>query len=274
MPFALNHMTTPRGSARDLLDMAGTLGCAGIELRNDLDGPLFDGETPEAFAERAADAGLQIYGLAEITRFNVTLADNLAQAKALIATAARCSAQGVALIPQVSEGVMSGAEQRAALHAALLMLQPILEDHGVRGLIEPLGFVQSTLRHKADAMAVLDALGRPACFGLIHDTFHHHIAGDTDIYPELTAVIHISGVSDPQPQAEEMTDAHRGLIGSDDRLGNVAQLRAFAQAGFSGPASFEAFAPDVHTMTDPATALAGSIAFITSQLAAPAAGAA
>ena len=273
LPIGLNHMTVPRLSARDVLDMAVSLGCAGVELRNDLDKPLFDGADAAEFGASAKQAGLRIFALAEVKAFNANPKDNRAAATALIKAAVACGAEGVALIPMVSDKTIPRDQQRAALRLALKELQPILTDHQMVGLIEPLGFVQSSLRHKDDVVAVLDELDRPACFALIHDTFHHHLAGDTMIYPDLTAILHISGVTDTQPNTDQMTDAHRVLVDSADRLGNIAQLRSFQAAGFAGPASFEAFAPEIHDMTNPATALAGSIAFITSQLTETSAGA-
>ena len=274
LPIGLNHMTVPRLSAHDLLDMAATLGCTGVELRNDLGSPLFDGADAAAFGIEAKQAGVRIFALAEVKAFNANPEDNREAATALIKTAATCGAEGVALIPLVSDTSIARADQRDALRTALEVLMPILNDHQMVGLIEPLGFVQSSLRHKDDVVAVLDAMGRPDCFAMIHDTFHHHLAGDTTIYPDLTALVHISGVTDPQPNTDQMTDAHRVLVNRDDRLGNIAQLRSFQAAGFTGPASFEAFAPEIHDMTDPASALAGSIAFITSQLTEISAGAA
>ena len=259
-------MTVARHSAGALVDMAATLGCAGIELRDDLGTSLFDGETPESFGNVVRAAGLRILALAEVKAFNDDPVGNRPAATRLIESAARCGAEGVALIPLVGSKGASRSDQRDALRVALDVLQPVLEDHQMRGLIEPLGFAQSSLRFKADVVSVLREMDLPSCFGLIHDTFHHHLAGEAEIYPELTAIIHISGVNAIQPTVTEMTDAHRVLVGPQDRLGNIAQLQAFQAAGHASPISFEAFATDIHDMTDPAAALAGSIAFITEQL--------
>jgi 2-keto-myo-inositol isomerase len=92
------------------------------------------------------------------------------------------------------------------------------------------------------------------------------------MYADLTAIVHISGVTDTRPAVDKMTDSHRVLVDADDRLGNIAQMRALSRAGYTGPVSFEAFAPEIHEMTHPADALAGSIAFITSQMAEVSAG--
>ena len=46
LDFALNHMAVPRLGAMAFLDAAKALGCVGLEFRNDLPTPLFDGLAP------------------------------------------------------------------------------------------------------------------------------------------------------------------------------------------------------------------------------------
>ncbi|MFA8443077.1 TIM barrel protein [Yoonia sp.] len=260
-------MTAPHASTRQLFDVAAALGCVGVELRNDLGRALFDGEDPAAVADAAALKGLTILALAEVKAFNDSPEDKLEFAQALVDAAVACGAEAVALIPAVAPSAVSRHEQRAALRAALVLLQPLLETAGVKGLIEPLGFATSTLRYKEDVACILDEMNRPACFAIVHDTFHHHIAGETVVYPDLTGLVHISGVTDRAPAIPQMADAHRVLVDAEDRLANIGQLRRLRAGGYTGPASFEAFAPDIHDMKDPAPALAGSIAFINAALA-------
>lgn len=274
LSIGLNHMTVPNASARALLSAAEVLGCVGVELRNDLGRPLFDGEPAADIAEAAAMHGQEILGLAEIKAFNENPEDKLDQAEALISAAMNCGAKGVALIPAMAKGRVDRGDQRSALRRALTLLQPILENCAMQGLIEPLGFANCSLRFKEDLVAVLDEMQRPACFALVHDTFHHTLAGGGTLYADLTAIVHISGVTDPARGVDQMRDADRGLVDARDRLGTIAQLRNLRAAGYTGPASFEVFAPDIHELKDPTAALAGSIAFISSQLAEVSAGAA
>ena len=58
LPFVLNHITAPNLSWRECLALASRLGCTGVEFRNDLARPLFDGEGPEVVAEAARAHGL------------------------------------------------------------------------------------------------------------------------------------------------------------------------------------------------------------------------
>lgn len=261
-PVALNHMTMPNASTAALLDLAARLGCVGVELRNDLKTAIFDGKDPAATRDTAQSCGLRILALAEVYGFNDGSDDATAAVRSLARQAVNCGAEAVALIPRLTDGRVDQKDQRKALKDALVAIQPILDETGIIGLIECLGFPNSSLRMKSDAVAVLDDLNRPSCFRLIHDTFHHALAGETQVYPELTRIVHISGVVSPDVAFDEMTDAQRGLVDGRDRLGNVAQIAALQAGGFDGPLSVEAFAPEVHAMNDPAAMLSDMFAFI------------
>jgi len=107
---------------------------------------------------------------------------------------------------------------------------------------------------------------RCGAFKLVHDTFHHHLAGEPALFAEMTGLVHISGVTDEDVRIADMRDLHRVLVDGEDRLDNVGQIRALRSAGCAGPLSFEPFSPAVHELNDPARALADSIAFIRTRL--------
>ncbi len=269
--LALNHMTVARMGFVDLLDLAARLGCVGIEARNDLPQPLFDGLPPAEAGALVRDRGLRLLALAEVKRFNDWSVARAAEALALMRIARDAGAEAVALIPR-NDGLGRGnGERQANLRVALRELAPMLRDHGLRGYVEPLGFATCALRYKGEAAEAIEALGAGDVFALVHDTFHHHLADDGlgagPILPTLTGIVHVSGVSEPVA-ATDMTDAHRGHVDGRDRLGNVAQLRALMAAGWDGPVSVEAFAPSVHAADDPFALLDQSFAYLRSELAA------
>ncbi len=267
LPFALNHMTVARISFTELLDAAKSLGCVGVEVRNDLPQPLFDGLSPERAGEMARERGLRILALAEVKRFNDWSSAKAEEALALMKVAVACGAEAVSLIPRNDNQGMGNGERQANLRVALKALKPMLEDHDLLGLVEPLGFETCPLRLKADSVEVIEALGGKGRFKLVHDTFHHHLAGGGPLFPEHTGIVHVSGVVDSDVAASEMTDAHRVLVTAQDRLGNVQQLRALEAAGWRGPVSFEAFAPETHGSRDPVGDLRRSMDFIQAQVA-------
>ncbi len=271
LQIALNHMTVARMGFSEAAALAADLGCVGIEARNDLPGPLFDGMSPEAARELLADKGLRLLALAEVKRFNDWSADKAAEALALMKIAVAAGAEAVSLIPRNDGQGMGNGERQAKLRVALRDLKPMLEDHGLIGLVEPLGFEICALRFKSEAVEAIEGLGAAGRFKLVHDTFHHHLAGGGPLYPAHTGIIHISGVVDQSLAVSEMADRHRVLVDGQDRLGNVAQIAALQAAGYRGPVSFEAFAPEVHALSDPGEAIARSFAFIRTELAAKAA---
>jgi 2-keto-myo-inositol isomerase len=267
LPFALNHMTVARLSFAQLIDAAATLGCVGVEVRNDLPQPLFDGMAPEQAGEMARGRGLRILALAEVKRFNDWSDSKASEALALMKIAVACGAEAVSLISRNDNLGMGNGERQANLRVALKALKPMLEDHGLVGMVEPLGFEICALRHKSEAVEVIEALGARGRFKLVHDTFHHHLAGGGPLFPEHTGIVHVSGVTHSDVAVGEMTDAHRVLVDAADRLGNVAQLRALQAAGWHGPVSFEAFAPETHASQDPVGDLRRSMDFIADQMA-------
>ena len=271
LAFALNHMTVARASYAQLLDIAAGLGCIGVEVRNDLPQPLFDGMSPAEAGAMARDRDLRLLAVAEVKRFNDWSDDKAAEALALMAIAREAGAEAVSLIPRNDNLGMGNGERQANLRVALRELKPMLEDHGLVGLVEPLGFEICALRYKSEAVDAIEALDARGTFRLVHDTFHHHLAHGGPIYPAHTGIIHISGVTDPDLGVAEMGDEHRVLVDERDRLGNVEQIAALEAAGYAGPVSFEAFAPSVHASADPAGDLKSSIEFIRSRLAARAA---
>jgi len=154
------------------------------------------------------------------------------------------------------------AVSRENLRVALQGLRPLLENAGVTGLIEPLGFGTCSLRLKSEAVEAIEALDAGNTFRLVHDTFHHFVAGEPGLFPAHTGLVHISGVTDPVVTVREMRDGHRVLVEEQDRLDNTGQITLLLRAGFEGAFSFEPFAEAVHRLTDPRPALERSIAFI------------
>jgi 2-keto-myo-inositol isomerase len=264
-------MTVARLGYVQMLDLAQALGCVGVEVRNDLPQPLFDGLDPGVAGQMARDRGLRILALAEVKRFNDWSDAKAAEARALMGIAVACGAEGVSLIPRNDGQAMGNGERQANLRVALKALSPMLEDHNLTGMVEPLGFPVCALRYKSEAVEAIEALGAVGRFRLVHDTFHHHLAHGGPLFPDHTGIIHISGVVDPSPGTDAMSDAHRVLVDGADRLGNLAQIAALSAAGCTVPLSFEAFAPETHALADPRAALAASMQFIRDGLAAKAA---
>ncbi|SCW49302.1 2-keto-myo-inositol isomerase [Rhizobium mongolense subsp. loessense] len=261
MRFAINHITAPKLSLENFFAAARNLGLTEVEIRNDL--PDIVGTVkPEVVKEAAASAGVTIISINALYPFNVWSGDLPKKAVALADYAAASGAKALVMCP-LNDGTKVSFDD---LVAALKAMKPILEERGLTGLVEPLGFPISSLRTKKEALRAIDAAEGGGIYKLVHDTFHHHLAGETEFFPERTGLVHISGVVDPNVAVDDMLDAHRVLVDAKDRLENIPQIKALIAAGFDGPYSFEPFAEEVHVLADPETAVRESISYVSGKL--------
>ena len=270
--FALNHITAPGLDCRNFIDLASSLGYVGVELRNDLDSKklatraFFDGENPADIGEYSRSKGVRLLGLSEVYGFNHWSAEMADQVALLIAQAKESGAESISLIPH-NESVNEPDDQRLAdLRNALALILPMLREAKLIALVEPLGFETSSLRKKREAIEAITAVGGGDSFKLVHDTFHHFIAGETEFFPEWTGIVHISGVVDPALKPNEMGDGHRILVTENDRLQNIGQIRTLSSMGYDGPYSYESFAPGVHKDARIAESLRASMRHISEHL--------
>jgi 2-keto-myo-inositol isomerase len=247
--FALNHMVAPRLPLPAFFALAKEMDIAGVEIRNDLAGNAILDGLPATEARAAAErAGVAIISINALQRFNDWLPAREGEAIDLADYAAQAGAKALVLVPR-NDGEGRGDHERLAnLTTALRALKPILDARGLVGLVEPLGFESSSLRLKSEALAGIEAVGGAGVFRLVHDTFHHHLAGEADMFPQRTGLVHISGVDDPDIGVGDMRDGHRVLVGKADRLGNRDQIRRLFANGYEGPLSFEPFADSLHRL--------------------------
>jgi len=261
-------MTTARASYASLLCLAVETDCIGVEVRNDLDGELFDGSEFVTAGAAARNKGLRLLALSEVSGFN-DMSDRAYQSVERLAVIAKASgAEAISLIPRNDGMATSKAVRIECLKETVIKFAPVLEQSNLLGYIEPLGFQQSSLRSKSEIVDVLEQLGLTDRFKLVHDTFHHFLAGDGAVFPEHTGIVHLSGVVDKNVPVEQLRDEHRVLVDERDVMNNVSQLNELTLNGYCGPVSVEAFSPQIHSLKNPVAALSDSFNYIDSGLAA------
>lgn len=229
---ALNQKTCAELPFEAYLDTAQALGCVGVEPRNDLGRPFFDGIAPDAAQAMAQERGLRFLGLSEVYGFNVWDDTRAADIAALADAAEASGAETISLIACVDD------RQVTPLVDVLRELVPMFRGRSVMPLIEPIGFATSSIPRKAELARAIEAVDVDM-FGIVHDTFQHCIAGDVDLFPELTKMVHISGISDPDVALDDEQDKHRVWVDAGDRCGNLEQISRFLEAGYAGAFSFE-----------------------------------
>jgi 2-keto-myo-inositol isomerase len=253
LQIALNRMVAPNLPLDEFLGLARRVGASGVEIRNDVEGQEFaDGMAAGELKVRVADAGLQIASINALQRVNDWTREREKESVYLARYAEACGAPAMVLCPVIdANDERSPTELARDLRNALRQLKPILADCGVTGLVEPLGMVDSTLRHQRPAKEAIDDVAGWDVFGLCYDTFQHYRSYDTDTYPERTGMIHISGTANAESERERLAESDRGFVNDSDIVGNVGQVAALFRGGYSGFVSFEPFDPAIHSMASP-----------------------
>lgn len=250
--LALNHILFPDRDALELIALADSLGCAGVELRVDglrgLDDPAQSGRflTQAREARRAAaERSMRVLALCELRAFNDWTDERAHSARELVELSNACGAEAILLLPRNDGFGHGNGERQASLRLALRELGPMLGEAGLVGLIEPLGFERCSLRSKAEVVNAIESLGERGRFQLVHDTFHHHLAGEGESFAAHTGLVHVSSVVDPSLSLSQMRDADRVLPNARDRLSSLEQISRLRADGYTGSVSVTCFAlPD------------------------------
>jgi 2-keto-myo-inositol isomerase len=264
LQIALNRMVSPNLPLDEFLGLARRVGADGVEIRNDVEGQEFaNGMAAGELKARVADAGLQIASINALQRVNDWTRGREKESADLARYAEACGAPAMVLCPVIDANYgRSPTELARDLRDALRRLKPILADRGVTGLVEPLGMVDSTLRHQRPAKEAIDDVDGWDVFALCYDTFQHYRSSDTDIYPDRTGMIHISGTANAESARERLSETDRGFVDETDVVGNVEQVAALVRGGYSRFVSFEPFDPAIHGMTSPESPLRRSCDYV------------
>ncbi len=263
MQFCLNHMAAPRLDYAQFFDLALRLGVKAVEIRNDIPIARMGNKNARIIGRLAKDKGITIVNVNALQRWNQWTPAKAAEARKLAEYTALTGAKNLILVPTNDKSFRPSQDERLdGLRTALLGLKDILKDHSLVGCVEPLGFPECSLRLKAEAIAAIDAVGGAKRFKVTHDTFHHFVAGENDVFADRTGLIHVSGVTDSRHTVATMRDAQRMLVDKNDMIDNQGQLKRLFAAGYKGLVSFEPFAKEVHQDDAIARSLARSMDYL------------
>ncbi len=263
MQFCLNHMVAPRLDYNEFFDLALRLGVNAVEIRNDIATAKMGNKNAKAIGKLAKDKGITIINVNALQRWNQWSKAKADEAKKLAEYTALTGAKNLILVPTNDTKFKPSNEARlAGIRESLAHLKTILKDHGLIGCVEPLGFVECSLRLKAEAIAAINDVGGAKRFKVTHDTFHHFVAGEKQIFGAHTGLIHVSGVTDKKHDASTMRDPQRVLVDADDMIDNRGQVKRLFADGYKGYVSFEPFSAEVHKEKAIARAIARSMDYL------------
>ncbi len=263
MQFSLNHMVAPRLGYNAFFDLALSLGVNAVEIRNDIPTALMGNKNAKLIGKLATDKGITIINVNALQRWNQWNKAKSDEAKKLAEYTALTGAKNLILVPTNDTKFKPSHDARLdGIREALSALKNILKDHGLIGCVEPLGFVECSLRLKAEALAAIDDVGGAKRFKVTHDTFHHFVAGEKEYFGALTGLIHVSGVTDKKHKASTMRDPQRVLLDAHDMIDNRGQVKKLMAGGYKGYVSFEPFSAEVHKSKMIARELARSMDYL------------
>ncbi|TPL10958.1 TIM barrel protein [Mesorhizobium sp. B2-4-14] len=250
--FGLNRMCLPHRPLSEFLDLAVEVGAEAVELRNDLPGlEIADDRPLSEVRDLVQQSGLAIASVNCLEDFNALV--DLSYAEKLITSTAELGAPFLVLCPLFLEGHgWSEAEAARNLRRGLKSLAPILSDHDVVGLVEPLGMPTSTLHSQTAAVDAIEDVNGWQNFAILHDTFQFWRAADTVIHYDRIGLVHVSGIAPGTKDHSDLREPDRGFVFAGDRARNRAQIRDLRDHGYDGVVSMEPFDPCVHD--DPAIA--------------------
>jgi predicted xylose isomerase-like sugar epimerase len=218
LSFALNHMAAPSLRPDLFFELCRKVGVTQAEIRNDLSGnAIIDGTPAAAIGQQARDAGISLITINALQRFNDWNSAREAEAVELADYSRDAGVAALVLVPVNDGSGQADGERQRNLRTALRALKPILSDRGLIGLVEPLGFTICSLRSKREAAEAIDGIDGP--FKLVHDTFHHHLAGEADLFPALMARFLLG--EEPvsvSAQASVLVDKKIGELGDFDSV--------------------------------------------------------
>lgn len=218
--LSLNRIAKPQLPLPEFLQLAAGLGMKYVEVRNDIAGQeVLDGLSDAALEKAQADSGVRILTINALYPFErgQSLQANLVKLEGLIADARRVGCPHIVMCPFNELGDTRPPAQRAQeLVAALDAYGPLFTAAGMVGLVEALGFERSTLRTKRAALDGIRRCKFPQAYKLVHDTFHHYLSGETELFPAETGLVHVSGVPRSKPKAAINDDDDRILVDASD----------------------------------------------------------
>ncbi|EKW5589799.1 TIM barrel protein [Raoultella planticola] len=247
--FCLNRKIAPSLSIEAFFRLVNSLGLNKVELRNDLPaGKVTDDLSHQQVRELADRYHIEILTINAVYPFNRRTEQVRGLAESLLQEARAIGAKSLVLCPLNDGSEVPDSETLSALRD----LSPLFSFYGVRGLVEPLGFPQSSLRSAAQAQTLIRDAKVP--FKLLIDTFHHHL------YPQADAefsqvdiadigLVHLSGVEDARPR-ENLTDDERIMLTEKDRLHTCEQIKHLEARGYQGVYAFEPFAPELASWSE------------------------
>ena len=237
--FALNQILFPDSPFKNFISFSKKLNVKAIEIRNDIKTNLIEENDPIKIGNICEENSIKILSINALQKFNLWNKDREKELIFLCKYADKANIDSIVLVPLNDGSINSAKEQMQLLEESLKNILRIINDFNVFGLVEPLGFSHSSLRFKSLVAKVINNY-QSNKLKIVHDTFHHALAGENEFFPLLTGLVHISGVSKNYENIK-LLDSHRSIIDDKDMLQNINQIKKLYNSNYQGFFSLEPF---------------------------------
>lgn len=256
--FCLNRKAAPAIPLTETIQLVSELGVPNVEVRNDLYGPpdnttILDHLSGQRVANLLNEKQVNVETINAIGNMDNRdmIRENLKSLTSMLEMTKDFDLKNIIFCPVRSTDDHRSIEQRKTDAIANVRdYSSVLKQYGVNGLIEPLGFADSTLRTPWEGQAVIDAAGVDN-FKLVADTFHYYLAGVTDeqfihkVDVNYVGLVHLSAVTTTTTPLENLDDQDRYMLSSDDIMESATLAKKFENAGYQGLYAFEPFSDDL-----------------------------
>lgn len=256
--FCINRKAAPGLDLKDFIRMVADLGIKYIELRNDITGivdnsKILDNYQPEEIKDLLDEKGIQVVDINAQGNMDLVtkLDENITSLEEMIRIGRVLKVKNILFCPvrdendsRTSEEKYQGAVNNMKAYSNLL------RENGMSGLLEPLGFMDSSLRTPWQAQDVIKDAGVDN-FKLVADNFHYYLANvtqkdfDTKVDPQMVGLVHLSSVINHKKR-EDLDDADRIMLDENDIMRADAHAKMFENSSYDGLYSFEPFSPELY----------------------------
>lgn len=255
--FCVNRKAAPKIYLKDTVTLLNGLGIQHLEVRNDLgtsvDNAMILDDIDGVKANKIfGDNNVSVETINAVGNMDLrsNVDDNIRSLTEMLDVTKNINLKNIIFCPaRLSNDSRTLSQVKSETIANLKEYEKVLDKYGVAGLIEPLGFIDSTLRFPWDCQNVIQESG-VTNFKLVADTFHYYLAGiDTEKFNSKVDVsciglVHLSSVLKNKPR-DLMDDQDRYMLNDSDVMESIKIAHMIEDAGYSGLYSFEPFSVDL-----------------------------
>lgn len=255
--FCLNRKAAPAIPLDQTIPFVSSVGINNIELRNDLYGApdnqtILDNLDNNKVKDLLVKYNVSVESINAIGNMDKREAidENIKSLTEMLDIAKGLNLKNIIFCPvRSSEDVRKPSQRIDEAVANLKEYSQVLKEYGVNGLLEPLGFTDSTLRTPWEGQQVIEKSGVEN-FKLVADTFHYYLANvnETDfrdkVNPEFIGLVHLSSVVSKKDRGA-LDDQDRYMLADDDIMKSAEWAKRIEDSGYRGLYAFEPFSDDL-----------------------------